>query len=243
MICLTFCVCFLYTFKAPFDDRKKDFKYPCSSSKNLEKCVRDYFKKSDSCKSVNHQDGKPIFRRRKEVYIPQTNLTVITTDANITFYNPQIRTFYNGDADSKCRRGRTHRLRVNFYSSYSYFLFHQVAKEPIVTGDYVNGTKPLILTAIIPAGDGITKDSMENARVTAYLPTGYPEFVIGPKIAKSTNPVIVNTLKSLKANGPTANLEIFLTEAPNFFLMYLQNYICDFGIPLSTNTWGNTIHV
>ncbi|KAL0879550.1 hypothetical protein ABMA27_003288 [Loxostege sticticalis] len=220
---------------------EEDFEYPCDDDDDLESCVRDYFAASDNCKPVSHQDGDPIFRKQKEVYFPKINLTVVTTDSNITYHNSQIRAFYLNKESGNLVFAIDFEY-IKLYSNYSYFYFYQVAKEPIVTGDFVTGSYPCTLTAVIPASNGITKDSIKKARITAYLPTGYPPFIIGPRVLESLNPVIVKTVAALLADVPTAVLEIFLTGAPHFFLVYLQKYICDFGLPLSTDNWGNTIY-
>ncbi|KAL0879552.1 hypothetical protein ABMA27_003290 [Loxostege sticticalis] len=128
---------------------QNNFSYPCESSDDIEECIRDYFSESGDCEKSTHEDGEPIPNQSQNAYFSKSNITVLASKANVTYINPQIRTFYINENTSNLV------FAVEFDaiimdSEYTSFRFHQVAREPIITGDAVNASyHPTIFSSLL----------------------------------------------------------------------------------------------
>ncbi|XP_063831788.1 uncharacterized protein LOC135080994 [Ostrinia nubilalis] len=209
-------------------NRNCDVYYPCDFEDDVD-CIRHYFASSGQCKEVDNDYRKPVFRDRLVTYLPGFNLTIIVAKTRLTYVGDRINRFYVNKKTGNLI------MTVDFEgividSRYTTFIYQRRGQEPIKRADYTNGTFPATLTAVIPLKNGL---DIKESRVTAYIPSVIPPF-FGPKISNSTEPIVVQVNTALYANLPQAVLEYFLIEAPSLYFGYLQHYICDFGIPISS---------
>ncbi|XP_063831916.1 uncharacterized protein LOC135081107 [Ostrinia nubilalis] len=203
--------------------------YPCDFEDDID-CIRHYFASSGQCKETHNYARKPVYRDRLVVYLPGFNLTLIVTKTRIKYIGDRINRFYiNKKTDNLIMSVDFENINID--SRYTTFIYQRRGQEPIKRADFTNATFSATLTAVVPLKKGI---DFKQSRVTAYISDPITVPAIGPRVLGSTQPVVTQVNTAFLANLPQLFLEIFLTEAPSLYFGYLQKYICDFGIPISS---------
>ncbi|KAL0829924.1 hypothetical protein ABMA28_003397 [Loxostege sticticalis] len=209
-------------------DKDPDIYYPCDFEDDID-CVRHYFASSGQCKEVHNYANKPVYRDRLVAYVPGLNLTAVLVKSRLTFVGDKIIRFYINKKTQNLVMAVDFKS-INVDTIRTTFIYQRRGQEPFKLADYTNGTFTVTLTAVIPIKKGI---DFKESRVTAYI-SSIEQVEIGPKVLTSTEPVAVKTNAAIYADLPKAVLEYYLTEGPSSYFAYLQKYICDFGIPISS---------
>ncbi|KAL0829925.1 hypothetical protein ABMA28_003398 [Loxostege sticticalis] len=210
-------------------DKDPDIYYPCDFEDDID-CVRHFFASSGQCKEVHNYGNKPVYRTRLVTYEPGFNLTIVLNKSRIKYIGDRITRFYiNKKTDNLVMAVDFEGINVD--TKFSTFFYQRRGQEPIKRTDFTNGTYPVTLTAVIPLKKGI---NFKESRVTAYFASLPENFEVGPKVLASTDPVVLQVNAAFLANLSQALLESSLAEAPSLYFGYLQKYICDFGIPISS---------
>ncbi|KAL0829932.1 hypothetical protein ABMA28_003405 [Loxostege sticticalis] len=198
--------------------------YPCSSD-DLD-CIRDYFANTNLCSKVSHEDGKSIHRDVLVAHLPKFNGTFVCLDDTITFYGSSIAAFY---VDKK-----TNNLvmsisceGINVYTAKAKLAIHVRGHEPVRAEDFINVTYTTEITAVMPNAG---RHGVAAASVSSYNINAQPPFELGPEIADNSNEIVKEFVQAVLSDIPTAVAELHLTKAPYLFYVYLQEYICNFGI-------------
>ncbi|XP_028169497.1 uncharacterized protein LOC114359352 [Ostrinia furnacalis] len=204
-------------------DSSDNLSKPCSTD-DLD-CIRQYFMSNERCRPSSHEDGVAIHKDVQVAYIPKINVTAISLDEYITFYGSTIKKFYINNVSNNLVISIDFE-GININSQHCTLAINQRGEEPKLVEDYANESYSAEITAVI-SGRG---KEIRSAKVSAFNTNAYPPFELGPNISQSSDDVVQAMYQELVSNIPTAVQELFLTKAPYFFYVYLQSYICDYGI-------------
>ncbi|KAL4713500.1 hypothetical protein ACJJTC_010485 [Scirpophaga incertulas] len=200
--------------------------HPCKN--NGDDCIKQYLTMNSQCAPIYPYKNKhKIFREKSISYLPNFNLTLSITNSEIDGLDGKVEQFYINKKTGNLIYAVDFKS-ITIDSKMTYFIINQRGKEPVVVGDFVKiKFAPTVLTAVIPISySGL---SLKDALISADI-SGLPIYDLGPKASKTPDPVVQRTLLAYTINMKTGVRELFLTEAYTYFIEYLQNYICDFGI-------------
>ncbi|KAL0829931.1 hypothetical protein ABMA28_003404 [Loxostege sticticalis] len=201
-----------------------DYSYPCSLD-DLD-CIRDYFAQSGMCTKVSHQDGKSIQRPKLVGFLPSFNSSYTCLDNTITFDGSKIESFYVN------KRSNNLVMTIYFdgcsvYTERLQLAIHVRGRENVLVEDYVNITYTAALTGIFPKA-GL--NGLIGAAVSSYNINPSPPLELGAKISESSNEVVSNWYNALENDISTGVNELLLTEGPFLYSLYIQTYICNYGV-------------
>ncbi|KOB69466.1 Fibroin P25 [Operophtera brumata] len=206
----------------------EDVIYPCVLDDW--QCIRKFFADNSKCTPSFGPISDPLRLERITQYYPSSNLTAIQTKFTVTgLANSMVTEFYvNNDTGNLV-------FAINFKdlnetSPKAYFRYKRKAKESIVLEDYTSvlyssGT----FTAVISK---VPHLRLDLAEVHADIDNAAPPFYIGPAAYNSTDPDVIGAFAAFSSDIPTAIQEAFLFKSQLYIAVYIQEYICDFGLKI-----------
>ncbi|KAL0829929.1 hypothetical protein ABMA28_003402 [Loxostege sticticalis] len=205
-------------------DDDNDYSYPCSLD-DLN-CVRNYFAQSGMCSKVSHEDGETVQSEKLVCFTPKFNASYTCLDDSITFYGSKLKEFYVNTKSNNLVMSVSFEA-INLYTPKAIVDLQVSGQEDVVVETYINVTYSVVLTLIVPNAG---RDGLARASVTSYNTNAVPPFAFGTEVTESSNEVIKNFWNALVQDVATAVQELFLTKGRYLAFIYLQSYICDYGV-------------
>nr|BAS31053.1 fibrohexamerin homolog3 [Samia ricini] len=194
------------------------------------KCIRELFCAHASCKPVHGLVPDPFKIDQLEFPMTTSNLSYILDNIEIIGFNGRITSFYiNKNTDNLVFAFEV--KNVTLATPRLTIIFNRKGKEPIkLTDTFFTTFGSATFTATIP---NIKHLQMDKAYAYAYLDDSNPDYDFGPGFWKSCDPIVSQESKSLLRNIPEISREALIVQAFNYLKIFVQNTICDFGLPIT----------
>ncbi|KAJ2949940.1 hypothetical protein O0L34_g11264 [Tuta absoluta] len=193
-------------------------------------CIRVFFQNHAHCKKAFGPVPDPMSRPQTNLYLPRINISISTTDLEVTGLNGRVEEFYINRYTDRLV------IAVDFQkmtqsTNNVFFKFHRRVKEPVVTRGTGSITySSLIITAVIPKLDDLR---LHDAECTTYAGDPVSLLELTPDAGVSSDPQTTAAFADFLTDMPRNIQEFFLTDSAYYVATYIQYTICDFGLLLT----------